>query len=312
MSKISVCLATFNEEKNIKDCLESVRQLADEIVIVDGTSSDKTVEIASSIGRSASGRKKPNIKIIVRENPLMFHINKQKAFEMATGDWILYLDADERVTPELKKELQYAIRHTPYTGFWIPRKNIIFGKWIRHTGWHPDYQLRLFKRGKAHLPCKSVHEQPNLSGKAGYLKNPLIHYNYQTISQFVKRLNDLYTENDKNVFLAEGKKVEWYDVIRFPINEFLKRFFREEGYKDGLHGLVLSILQAFSAFVTFAKVWEIQGFKEIKEEKFLGKTEKEFFKVGKELGYWFLTSRMNEERNFFKKIIFKIKRRLMK
>ncbi len=302
MSKISVCLATFNEEKNIKDCLESVRQLADEIVIVDGTSSDKTVEIA----------KKYASKIIVRENPLMFHINKQKAFEAATSDWILYLDADERVTPKLKKEILDAIRSTLYAGYWIPRKNIIFGKWIQHAGWHPDYQLRLFKRGKAHLPCESVHEQPKLSGKAGHLKNPLIHYNYQTILQFVKRLNDLYSENDKNVFLAEGKKVEWHDAIRFPVNEFLKRFFREGGYKDGLHGLVLSMLQAFSIFVTFAKVWEIQGFKEIKEEKFLEKTEKEFFKVGQELQYWFLTSRINEERNPFKKIIFKIKRRLMK
>jgi len=133
MSKISVCLATFNEEKNIKDCLESVRQLVDEIVIVDGTSTDKTVEIASSIGRSASGRKKPNIKIIVRENPLMFHINKQKAFEMATGDWILYLDADERVTPELKKEIQSATHTKQLYGFWIPRKNIICGKWIKNS-----------------------------------------------------------------------------------------------------------------------------------------------------------------------------------
>jgi glycosyltransferase involved in cell wall biosynthesis len=299
MSKISVCLATFNEEKNIKDCLESVKW-ANEIVIVDGTSSDKTVEIA----------KKYTSKIIVRENPLMFHINKQKAFEAATGDWILYLDADERVTPELKKEVQYVIRNTQYAGFWIPRKNIIFGKWIRHTGWHPDYQMRLFKRGKACLPCKSVHEQPRLSGKAGYLKNPLIHYNYQTVSQFVKRLNDLYTENDKNVILAEGKKIYWFDATRFPVNEFLKRFFKEEGYKDGLHGLILSILQAFSAFITFAKVWEIQGFKEFKEEKFLEKTAKELFKVGRELRYWFLTSRINEEKNLLKNIVFKIKRRL--
>lgn len=300
MSKISVCLATFNEEKNIKDCLESVRQLADEIVIVDGTSSDKTVEIA----------KKYTSKIIVRENPLMFHINKQKAFETATSDWILYLDADERVTPELKKELQYAIRNTQYAGFWIPRKNIIFGKWIQHTGWYPDHQLRLFKRGKAYLPCKSVHEQPELSGKAGRLKNPLIHLNYQTISQFIRRLNELYTENDKNVFLAEGKKIEWYDAIRFPAGEFLKRFFHQEGYKDGLHGLVLSLLQAFSVFVTFAKIWETQGFKEVKEEGFLEKVEKELVKGRKQLRYWFLTSRINEENVSLKKMVLKIRRRL--
>jgi len=310
MSKISVCLATFNEEKNIKDCLESVRQLVDEIVIVDGTSTDKTVEIASSIGRSASGRKKPNIKIIIRENPLMFHINKQKAFEMATGDWILYLDADERVTPELKKEIQSATHTKQHNGFWIPRKNIIFGKWIKNSFWWPDYQLRLFKRGKAYLPCKSVHEQPRLTGKAGYLKNPLIHYNYQTVSQYIKRLNDLYTENDVRVFLAEKKKISWHDAIRFPVKEFLATFFAREGYKDGVHGLVLSILQAFSAFVTFAKVWETQGFKEIKEEKFLEKAEQELARVRKELRYWFLTSLISKESSFPKRVVLRIKRRL--
>jgi len=298
MSKISVCLATFNEEKNIADCLESVKW-ADEIVIVDGTSSDKTVKIA----------KKYTSKIIVRENPLMFHINKQKAFEAATKDWILYLDADERVSPALRKEILKVINHK-YNGFWIPRKNIIFGKWIQHTGWWPDYQLRLFRRKKAFLPCKSVHEQPKLSGKAGYLKNPLIHLNYQTVSQYVQRLNELYTENDKNVFLAEGKKIKWQDAIRFPLDEFLKRFFKEKGYKDGLHGLVLSTLQALSSLVTFAKVWERQGFRQVKEDKFLKKVRGELFRSVKELSYWFLTSQTEEETNLLKKFFFKIKRRL--
>lgn len=301
MNKISVCLATFNEEKNIKDCLESVRQLADEIVIVDGTSSDKTVEIA----------KKYTSKIIVRENPLMFHINKQKAFEAATGDWILYLDADERVDKNLKEEILSAIKKKGYNGFWLPRKNIIFGKWIKHSLWYPDYQLRLFKRGKAHLPCQSVHEQPKLSGKAGYLKNPLTHYNYQSISQYVKRLNDLYTENDARVFLAKKKKLHWYDVIRFPAQDLFSTFFAREGYKDGLHGLVLSILQAFSAFVTFAKIWEVQGFREVKEDKFLERVEKELVKVEKELRYWFLTIKIKKTSQFFKKICYRIKRKLI-
>lgn len=146
--KISVCLATFNEEKNLKACLESVKW-ADEIVIVDGTSTDKTVAIAKKYGA----------KVIIRENPLMFHINKQKAFEAATGDWILYLDADERVSPELKKEILSVVNQKDFNGFWMPRKNIIFGKWIRHTGWWPDQQLRLFRRGKGKLACQSVHEQ---------------------------------------------------------------------------------------------------------------------------------------------------------
>jgi len=138
----------------------------------------------------------------------------------------------------------------------------------------------------------------------------LIHYNYQTVSQYIKRLNDLYTENDVRVFLAEKKKISWHDAIRFPVKEFLATFFAREGYKDGVHGLVLSILQAFSAFVTFAKVWETQGFKEIKEEKFLEKAEQELARVRKELRYWFLTSLISKESSFPKRVVLRIKRRL--
>jgi len=300
MNKISVCLATFNEEKNLKDCLESVRQLAEEIVVVDGTSTDKTVAIA----------RKYTPEVIIRENPPMFHINKQKAFEAATGDWILYLDADERVDEQLRKEILAAVKRKEYAGFWIPRKNIIFGKWIQHSLWYPDYQLRLFRRGKAYLPCKSVHEQPVLSGKAGRLKQPLIHYNYQTISQYVQKLNELYTENDARVFLTEKKKLYWYDAFRFPLQDFLSTFFARQGYKDGFHGLILSILQAFSTFVTFAKVWEVQGFKEMKGNSFLQGVEKELVKAGKECRYWLLTTRIEEESGFLKKAVFRIKRRL--
>lgn len=299
MTKISVILATYNEEKNIKDCLESARQLADEIVIVDGTSSDKTVEIA----------KKYTKKIFIRENPLMFHKNKQYAIEKATGDWILYLDADERVTPELKKEILEAIKGK-VNGYWIPRKNIIFGKWIKHTGWWPDQQLRLFKNGKAFLPCQSVHEQPELSGKTGCLKNPLVHYNYRTVFQFIDKLNRFYTENDKNVFLAKKEKLDWSDFISQPASEFLKRFFKEQGYKDGFHGLVLSLLQTFSTVITLAKIWEQQGFPEIQPDDFVQKIEKESQQVSRQVKYWFLTSQIEQTENKLKKVKLKIKRRL--
>lgn len=310
MPKISVILATYNEGKNIRDCLESVKWV-DEIVIVDGTSTDKTVEVASSIGRSASGRKKPKIKIIVRENPLMFHINKQMAIEKATGDWILYLDADERVSKKLKEEILSTLKKPAFTGYWLPRRNIIFGKWIMHAGWYPDFQLRLFKRGKARLPCKSVHEQPVLDGKAGHLKNDLIHHNYRTVSQFVKKLNELYTENDKNVFLSQGKKISSLDAIRFPKNEFLKRYFKEQGYKDGLHGLVLSLLQSFSSLVLFAKIWEEEGFKEENGTPFFKRTILEFKKSFKEFRYWSLKTEFSEDKKgFLRELWFRTRLRL--
>jgi glycosyltransferase involved in cell wall biosynthesis len=300
MSKISVILATYNEENNLRACLESIKSLASEIVIVDGSSTDKTVAIAKEF----------KAKVTIKDNPLMFHKNKQLAIEGATGDWILYLDADERVSTELKKEILKAIQESHYSGFWIPRKNIIFGKWIEHTGWWPDRQLRLFRQGKAFLPCQSVHEQPQLSGKAGYLENPLVHYNYQTVSQYLQKLNQLYTENDKRVFLAKKEKLSWTDFIKQPADEFLKRFFQEEGYKDGLHGLILSFFQAFSVLVCLAKVWEEQGFSTLEPPKFLLAINKEIDKVIKDFRYWIMTSLIGQTESKTKKTILKTRRKL--
>lgn len=301
MKKLSVILATFNEEKNIKGCLDSVRQLADEIVVVDGTSTDKTVEMA----------RKYTPKIITKDNPPMFHLNKQLAIEKAEGEWILYLDADERVSPELAKEITATINKSPSeNGFHIPRKNIIFGKWIENTGWYPDYQLRLFRRGKAKLPCKSLHEQPELEGDAGKLVSPLIHYNYRTVFQFVDKLNRLYTENDKKIYLHQKKKIVWLDSLRMPVSEFTKRFFYEKGYKDGLHGLVLSLLQAFSALITFAKIWEEEDFKEDKENSYIEKMEIELKKIFKDFNFWILSAKKDETKNVIKKTFYRIRRRV--
>ncbi|MFC1727386.1 glycosyltransferase family 2 protein [Patescibacteria group bacterium] len=303
MKKISVCLATYNEEKNIKECLESIRDLADEVVVVDGRSSDKTVEVISSLKWS-----KPEIKIIVRENPLMFHINKQKSFEAATGDWILYLDADERVDEKLRKEIKKVAAVDSFAGYWIPRKNMIFGKWIKNEFWYPDYQLRFFKKGQARLPCESVHEQPKLTGKSAKLKNHLVHYNYQTISQFINKLNRLYSENDARVYLAKNKKINWHDALRFPVREFLATFFARKAYQDGLHGLVLSLLQAFSALVTFAKIWESQGFKQ--QELPINEFNREMKKLAKETSHWLTEVLVEKAKTSTEKYILKFKRKL--
>lgn len=172
----------------------------------------------------------------------MFHINKQMAIDKAKGEWVLLLDADERITNELRDEIKNKILNIKNTnqkskikkeeisGFWIPRKNIIFGKWIKYTGWRPDYQLRLFKKGKAKLLCQSVHEHPILKGKSGKLKNPLVHHHYQTISQFLKRL-DLYTDNDKNIFLKEKKKLSGRVLLLCPLMNLLKDLLPGRGIK---------------------------------------------------------------------------------
>ena len=299
-STISVVVSAFNEEKMIEDCLKSVKDLADEIILIDNTSSDKTVQIA----------KKYADKIFVQpNNPVMLNTNKNFGFNKASGQWIISLDADERITKDLEKEIQMLVLDQRYTGYEIPRKNIIFGKWIKHAIWWPDYNLRLFRKGKGNFPLKHVHEKLEVKGNISRLKNPILHYNYQTISQFIKKLDTTYTESEVENFLISGKKIYWHDAIRWPANDFLKTFFLQKGFRDGFHGLILSIFQAFYSFVFFAKVWERhENFKDLTEDNFLLKTIKEFGKVSGDFKYWVNTSMMEEKP--ITKIYYKIKRRL--
>lgn len=302
MATLSVVISAYNEEEKIGDCLESVRQLADEIIFVDNESTDKTLEIA----------KKYTSKIFSRPNNPMLNVNKNFGFLRATGDWILSLDADERVTPELRNEIESRIRNyeSGINGYWIPRKNIIFGKWVKHTGWYPDHQLRLFKRGKGKFPEEHVHEMVVVSGKTSYLQNHIEHLNYETVSQFLQKLTTIYTPNEAKVLLGEGYTFHWADVIRMPVGEFLNRFFAQKGYKDGLHGLVLSLLMSFYHLVVFVKLWEEKGFRDVGEKNFLDKVEKESRKVLKDFRFWFLTARLQETKNVFDKLKLAVERKL--
>ena len=300
MAKLSVVISAYNEEKNIKDCLESVKW-ASEIILVDSGSTDKTVEIAKNY----------QVKIFPQPNNLMLNVNKNYGFTQVTNDWILNLDADERVTPELKEEINQTIEQSnneTIDGYWLPRKNIIFGKWIKSQMWWPDYQLRLFRNGQGQFPEKHVHEKIEIKGETVQLKNPLIHENYSSVSQFLYKMDKIYTDNETEAFLKSGKKISWVDSLRWPVADFLKTFFFQEGYKDGLHGLVLSFLQAFYAEVTFVKIWEKQGFKE--EELKLKEINKEFKKSGKEVNYWLWEAQIRETKNQLQKLIFKLKRKL--
>ena len=306
MIKITVVISAYNEEKNIKECLESVRQLADEIILIDNTSTDKTVEIASSMGQK--------VKIFIRPNNLMLNINKNFGFSKAVNEWILNLDADERATPQLKEEIKRIIGNWKLeignsalaVGYWLPRKNIIFGRWIKHGIWWPDHQLRLFKKNKGGFPCKHIHEYLKVEGKTARLENAIIHYNYQSVSQYLYKLDKIYTENEADNIIKAGKKLSWQDALRMPVHDFLKTFFLQEGYKDGLHGLVLSMLQGFYSLVVFAKVWEKQGFKHKQKSNFLREVIFELKKLAKEFKYWLVQSKLKTEENFLKKAIIRI------
>jgi len=304
MSKngLSVVISVFNGEKELDNCLRSI-DFAQEIIIINNSSTDKTLEIAQ----------KYTDKIFTKPNNPMLNVNKNFGFTKATNQWILSLDADEQVTPELKEEIK-SLRlsaEDSRNGYWIPRKNIIFGKWIEHSGWYPDYQLRLIKKGKGKFPEKHVHEMIKAEGEMGYLKNHIIHNNYENISQFLNKLSMTYGLNEAEQLIENGYIFDWKDAIRFPVKEFLSRFFAREGYKDGFHGLMLALLMAFYHFIVFSYIWEKNKFKQINDVSMLDETEKEIMQSSKDLFFWFSKERIKLIKNpiskTFHRILGKIK-----
>ena len=243
---ISIVLATHNEEKNLPDCLESVKNFADEIIIVDGESTDATVEIA----------KRYNAKILITQNNPMFHINKQKAIDMATKNWVLQLDADERVTPALEKEIKDVIESSDARdGYWIPRKNWFLGRYLMKGGVYPDYTLRLYKNGKGHLPQKDVHEQAIVDGETGYLREPLIHLADPSFSRYLKRFHR-YTTFIANQYKQEHLSKNPLTMLQYmvgkPLFWFFWTTFRHKAIQDGWQGVVFS----FFSSLRFAEAYK--------------------------------------------------------
>lgn len=291
MQKLSVVISAFNEEKKIRECLESVLW-ADEMILVNSSSTDKTAEIA----------RRYTTKIFTRPNDPMLNINKNFGFSKATSPWILSLDADERVTAELKKEIQELLKNPDpsISGYLIPRKNMIFGKWIQHAGWYPDYQLRLFKKGEGAFEEHHVHEMIQVKGETRKLKEHFIHYNYETIGQFLHKLGAIYGINEADELIRKGYVFTYLDSIRFPSREFLRRFFAQKGYQDGLHGLILSLLMAFYHFIVWCLIWERNKFQDNKEDV-LSYLNHEVSTQKKEFWFWLLKARKESERHIIKK-----------
>jgi glycosyltransferase involved in cell wall biosynthesis len=252
--RISVVVNTYNEEGNIDRCLKSVKGFADEIVVVDMHSTDRTVEIA----------KKHRAKIFKHEYTRFVEPARNFALSKASGDWVLLLDADEELRESLAKELKEVVQRGEVDYVEIPRQNIIFGKWIKNSRWWPDYLPRFFKRGKVSIPDK-IHSPYTKEGSGFKLpaegKYALVHYHYQSIKQYLERLSR-YTDIQAEEIAGQGYVFEWKDLVLKPTNEFLSRFFAGQGYQDGLHGLALASLQAFSELILYLKLWEKSGFRE--------------------------------------------------
>jgi len=242
---LSLAIAVFNEERNLEECLASVRGLADEIVVVDGGSSDKTVAVA----------KKFTDKIIRTDNPPMFHINKQKALDVCSGDWILQLDADERVTPSLCREIADVVHFnkSDINGYFIPRKNYFWGHWMQKGGQYPDYVMRLLRRGHAHFPLKSVHEQIEVVGEPGYLTEPMDHISYRTKEDYWRKA-DTYTTLTAREMKEKHRPVTWWSYnITKPIYTFLSLFLRHKGFMDGWYGFVFAYWSALHFPIAYKK-----------------------------------------------------------
>ncbi|HKZ35797.1 MAG TPA: glycosyltransferase family 2 protein [Patescibacteria group bacterium] len=247
---LSVVLTTFNEADYLADCLDSVKQLADEIIVVDGSSTDKTREIARRFGA----------KVVKVKNLPMFHTNKQKAVDLATKDWILQLDADEQVSLELVSEVKTAINSdAKFAGYYLPRKNWFLSRFLTKGGQYPDYVIRLFKNGVGHFPQKSVHEQIVIDGPIGNLKNHLIHYADREFSRYLTRFNRYTDLESENLFRA-GEKPHLGQAISYlifkPVGWFLLTYFRHKGFVDGLPGFIFALMSSLRFPVTWFKLWE--------------------------------------------------------
>lgn len=253
MKKISVVLATFNEEKNLRRCLESVKDLADEIVIADGTSSDRTRDIAKEF----------NSKVILTTNKSNFHINKQMAIDKANGDWILQMDADEVVSESLAREIKEKVLSQGKdedNGYWMPRKNYFLGRFLMKGGQYPDYTLRLYRRGKGRLPMKDVHEQAVVEGQVGYLRNALLHYPYENFGFYLmkwNRYNDFSAQQIKEDLKGKNIFIHlWYFfgyLLIKPAHWFLTTYIRHKGFMDSWQGFVFSFFSALRFPFSYVK-----------------------------------------------------------
>jgi glycosyltransferase involved in cell wall biosynthesis len=250
--KISVVLATYNEERNIARCLDSVKELADEIVIVDGKSTDKTVEIAQKYQTKI---------ILVENNPTHFHIQKKMAIDAAKDEWVLQLDADEVITSALSSEIRSTIkRSSTINGYWIPRKNWFLGRFLQKGGQYPDYTLRLYRNGKGNLPARDVHEQAVVEGEVGYLKHPMLHYGTRDFENYLVR-NNKYTSLMAEQFTQKHLSIDIFSAFSYlvilPLKEFLWIYVRHRGYVDGFPGLVFALFSGLRYGIAYIKYWQI-------------------------------------------------------
>lgn len=242
MATISAVIITRNEAEHIAACLDSLG-CVDEIIVFDAESTDGTREIAS--------RYTPHVYCHAWTG---FSMQKNLANECASGEWILSIDADERVTPELAAEIRRAVRESNHVAYHVPTRFVTFGRPLRYGGWYPQHHIRLFRRGRAYWG-RDVHETLAVDGQIGFLVNPLMHYAHPTVTRFIEKLNR-YTTIEAEVCKKNGKEPSVLRMLFVPLARFGYKYIWQRGFMDGTHGLVVATLLAVDSFVTEAKLWQ--------------------------------------------------------
>ncbi|WP_128112513.1 glycosyltransferase family 2 protein [Polynucleobacter necessarius] len=247
MPALSVILITRNEEANLEACLASLEGIAQQIVVVDTNSSDRTLEIAKSHGAQVSQPADwPG-----------FGPQKNRALDLATGDWVLSIDADERLTPALRSEILTAIHHSAHVDcFAIPRLSWYCGRFIRHSGWHPDYVDRLFKRGTARFSDDLVHERLIPNGQVAKLENPLLHYSFMNYSQVLQKLDRYSTASAQQAF-AKGKTSSPLKAVLHGAWAFFRTYILRAGFLDGPQGFALAVSNGQGTYYRYIKLWQL-------------------------------------------------------
>ena len=244
--KISAAIITFNEEKNIKRCMDSL-DFCDEIVVVDSLSSDKTCEKAELLGAK-----------VIHQKFLGHIAQKQLAVDNCSNEWILSLDADEEVSEELRAEILELLKQPfSFDAYEMPRVSFHLGRWIRHGGWYPDKKIRLFNKTKAHWGGYNPHDKVIVNGSVGKLKNDLRHYVFKDLR------HNIDTNNSYSSIMAEdlakaGKEFSYLKLFLKPLGKFLEVYMYKRGFLDGMPGFIIAVGAAYSMFLKFAKLWEIK------------------------------------------------------
>lgn len=246
--KISACITCCNEEHNIRRCLQSVKW-ADEIVIVDSFSTDRTPAICREFTDK------------IHQHVWLGYIGQKNLIkDLADGPWVLFIDADEEVSPDLRDEIVAEFesgRNSNFDGYEFPRMVRYMGKWIRHGEWYPDYKLRLFRKEKGVCAGKEPHDRTTVLGPKKRMRGNLYHYTYDNIHDQIRTLNDFSTISAKGMYAA-GRKFHWIDMFVRPPFRFFKSFITKRGLLDGMLGFIVATISAHGVFLKYAKLYELQ------------------------------------------------------